>query len=224
MGMLEIKGVVATPPDIVFFDLDIQGVFSNSLYTVVFAFLLVTIFDTTGTMIGVAEQANLMKEGKLPRAKSALVADAMATTVGAMFGTSPSSAYIESSSGVAVGGRSGLTSLVVAILFLAALFFSPLVSAISSLSAITAPALIIVGCYMMEGLGKINWHNFDEAFPAFAVILTMPLTSSIATGIAIGFITYPIIKLVSGKGKDVHPIIYVFGVIFIIQMVFFPGH
>lgn len=224
MGMLQIKGVVSAPPEIVFFDLDIQGVFSNSLYTVVFAFLLVTIFDTTGTMIGVAEQANLMKEGKLPRAKSALIADAMATTVGATLGTSPSSAYIESSSGVAAGGRSGLTSLVVAVLFLAALFFSPLVSAISSLSAITAPALIIVGCYMMEGLGKINWHDFDEAFPAFAVILTMPLTSSIATGIAIGFITYPIIKLVSGKGKEVRPIIYVFGAIFVIQMVFFPGH
>lgn len=224
MGMLQIKGIVSAPPEIVFFDLDIQGVFSNSLYTVMFAFLLVTIFDTTGTMIGVAEQANLMEKGKLPRAKSALIADAAATTVGAMFGTSPSSAYIESSSGVAAGGRSGLTSLVVAILFLVALFFSPLVSAISSLSAITAPALIIVGCYMMEGLGKINWKDFDEAFPAFAVILTMPLTSSIATGIAIGFITYPIIKLVSGKGKEVHPIIYVFGVIFIIQMVFFPGH
>jgi len=190
----------------------------------VFAFLLVTIFDTTGTMVGVAEQAGLMKGGKLPRAKSALAADAIATTVGATLGTSPSSAYVESSSGVAAGGRSGLTAFVVAILFLIALFFSPLVSAISSLSAITAPALIIVGCYMMEGLAKINWKEFDEAFPAFAVILTMPLTGSIATGIAIGFITYPIIKLVSGKGKDVHPIIYLFGIIFVIQMAFFPGH
>jgi len=224
MGMLQMEGVVSTPPAIVFFDLDITGVFSNSLYTVVFAFLLVTIFDTTGTMVGVAEQAGLMKGGKLPRAKSALAADAIATTVGATLGTSPSSAYVESSSGVAAGGRSGLTAFVVAILFLIALFFSPLVSAISSLSAITAPALIIVGCYMMEGLAKINWKEFDEAFPAFAVILTMPLTGSIATGIAIGFITYPIIKLVSGKGKDVHPIIYLFGIIFVIQMAFFPGH
>ncbi|MEH6949651.1 NCS2 family permease [Bacillus sp. JJ634] len=223
-GMLQMEGVVSKPPAIVFFDLDITGVFSNSLYTVVFAFLLVTIFDTTGTMVGVAEQAGLMKDGKLPRAKSALAADAVATTVGATLGTSPSSAYVESSSGVAAGGRSGLTAFVVAILFLIALFFSPLVAAISSLSAITAPALIIVGCYMMEGLAKINWKEFDEAFPAFAVILTMPLTGSIATGIAIGFITYPIIKLVSGKGKDVHPIIYLFGIVFIIQMAFFPGH
>ena len=224
MGMLQIEGIASAPPNLVFFDLDMTGVFSNSLYAVVFSFLLVTIFDTTGTMIGVAEQAGLMKDGKLPRAKSALTADAVATTVGAALGTTPSSAYIESSSGVAAGGRSGLTAFVVAILFLAALFFSPLVSAISSLSAITAPALIIVGSYMMEGLAKINWNKFDEAFPAFAVILTMPLTSSIATGIAIGFITYPILKLVSGNGKKVQPILYVFGLIFLIQMVFFPGH
>ncbi|WP_102348122.1 NCS2 family permease [Bacillus sp. Marseille-P3661] len=224
MDMLHIEGIVSFPPPIVFFDLDIAGVFSNGLYTVVFAFLLVTLFDTTGTMIGVTEQAGLMKNGKLPRAKAALAADALATTVGATLGTSPSSAYIESSSGVAAGGRSGLTSLVVSVLFLIALFFSPLVSAISSLSAITAPALIIVGCYMMEGLAKINWKDFDDAFPAFAVILTMPLTASIATGIAMGFITYPIIKLLSGKGKTVHPIIYILGFIFIIQMVYFPGH
>lgn len=224
MDMLEITGVVSMPPTFVFFDIDLAGVFSNGLYTVVFAFLLVTIFDTTGTMIGVAEQAGLMKNGKLPRAKAALTADAVATTVGSTFGTSPSCAYIESSAGVAAGGRSGLTALVVAILFSISIFFFPLVSAISSLSAITAPALIIVGCYMMEGLAKIGWKKFDEAFPAFIVILMMPLSGSIATGIAIGFITYPLIKLVSGKGKEVKPIIYIFGVIFIIQMIFFPGH
>jgi adenine/guanine/hypoxanthine permease len=223
-GHLEISGIVSTPPPIVFFDIDIAGVFSHALYTVVFAFLLVTIFDTTGTLIGVAEQAGLMKDGKMKKAKSALTADAVATTVGSALGTSPSTAYIESSAGVAAGGRSGLTALVVAILFMVALFFSPLVSAISALPAITAPALIIVGCYMMEGLAKINWKNFDDAFPSFAIILTMPLTSSIATGIAIGFITYPVIKLVSGKGKEVHPILYIFGIIFAIQMVFFPAH
>ncbi|WP_078547834.1 NCS2 family permease [Litchfieldia alkalitelluris] len=224
MGLLEFDGIVAPPPSFVFFDLDIAGVFSHGLYTVVFAFLLVTIFDTTGTMIGVAEQAGLMKNGKFPRARYALMADAVATTVGSTLGTSPSSAYIESSTGVAVGGRSGLTALVVAFLFLVALFFSPFVSAISSLSAMTAPILIIVGCYMMEGLAKVDWKTFDEAFPAFAIILTMPLTSSIATGIAIGFITYPLMKLVSGKAKEVHPILYVFGFIFILQMVFFPAH
>lgn len=222
MGLLEIDGFVSLPPTPVFFDLDIGGVFTHSLYTVVFAYLLVTIFDTTGTMIGVAEQAGLMKDGKLPNAKAALTADAVATTVGATFGTTPSSAYIESSSGVAVGGRSGLTTLVVALLFLATLFFSPFVAAISSLAGITAPALIIVGSYMMVGLKEIDWTDFTDAFPTFAIVLTMPLTSSIATGIAIGFITYPFLKLVSGKGREVHPILYFFGIVFVIQMVFFP--
>ena len=223
-GQLTVTGVLSAPPAPVFFDMDIGGVFSNGLYTVVFAFLLVTLFDTTGTMIGVAEQAGFMKDGKMPRAKQALLADATATTVGSMFGTSPSTAYIESTSGVAAGGRTGLTSIVVAILFALSIFFTPIISVIAGLPAITSPVLIIVGCFMMEGLAKVNWKAFDEAFPAFAVILTMPFTSSIATGIAIGFITYPILKLVSGKGKEVHWILYVFGVIFLIQMVFFPTH
>src|SRR5699024_3860834 len=165
----------------VFFDLDIGGVFTNGLYTVVFAFLLVTIFDTTGTMVGVAEQAGFMKNGQVPRAKTALLADAPATTDGSMFGTGPSSAYVESTSGVAAGGRTGLTSIVVAGLFALSIFFAPIISAIANVPAITAPVLIIVGSFMMEGLSRIDWRTFDEAFPAFAIILTMPLTSSIAT-------------------------------------------
>ena len=183
-----------------------------------------TIFDTTGTLIGVTEQAGLTKDGKIPRAKKAFLGDAIATTVGSMFGTSPSTAYVESSTGVAAGGRTGLTATVVAILFAASIFFSPLISAISSVTAITAPVLIIVGCFMMEGLAKVNWKMFDDAFPAFAIILTMPLTSSISTGIAIGFITYPLMKLFSGKGKSVHPLIYIFGLIFLVQLIFFPTH
>lgn len=221
-GQLRLDGIISAPPAPVFFDMDIAGVFSNGLFTVVFAFLLVTLFDTTGTMIGVAEQAGFMKDGKLPRAKEALLSDATATTVGSMFGTSPSTAYIESSSGVAAGGRTGLTSIVVAILFILSIFFTPIISVISSVPAITSPVLIIVGCFMMEGLAKIDWRSFDEAFPTFAVILTMPFTSSIATGIAIGFITYPILKLASKKGKDVHWIIYLFGFIFLLQLIFFP--
>ncbi|WP_404451607.1 NCS2 family permease [Virgibacillus necropolis] len=223
-GQLDIVDYVSAPPAPVFFDMNIGGVFANSLYTVIFAFLLVTIFDTTGTMIGVAEQAGFMKDGKLPRAKSALLADATATTVGSMFGTSPSSAYIESTAGVTEGGRTGLTSLIVAILFALSIFFSPIIGAIADLPAMTAPVLIIVGSFMMEGLARINWRSFDEAFPAFAIILTMPLTSSIATGISIGFITYPLLKLISGKGKDVHWILYLFGIIFVLQMIFFPAH
>ncbi|GGB55919.1 guanine permease [Lentibacillus populi] len=223
-GQLKFDGVVSAPPVPVFFDMDVAGVFSNGLYTIVFAFLLVTIFDTTGTLIGVAEQAGFMKNGKLPRAKAALMADATATTIGSMFGTSPSTAYVESTSGVAAGGRTGLTSVVIAILFAISIFFTPIIGAIANLSAITAPVLIIVGCFMMEGLARIDWKTFDEAFPAFAIILTMPLTSSIATGISIGFITYPLLKLVSGKGKDVHWILYLFGIIFVLQMIFFPAH
>src|SRR5690625_2816055 len=223
-GQLEFTRVTSMPPAPGFFDLDMGGVFTDGLLTVVFAFLLVTIFDTTGTMIGVAEQAGFMKKGNMPRAKSALLADATATTVGSMFGTSPSTAYVESTSGVAAGGRTGLTSIVVAELFAFSIFFSPIVGAIADVPAITAPVLIIVGCFMMEGLARIDWKTFDESFPAFAIILTMPLTSSIATGISIGFITYPLLKLVSGKGKDVHWILYVFGIIFVLQMIFFPAH
>ena len=223
-SMLEINGVVSLPSMPVFWDLDIMGVFEQSLYTVIFAFLLVTIFDTTGTTIGVAEQAGLMKDGKLKNANAALQADAISTTVGATFGTTPTTAYIESTSGVQAGGRTGLTTLVVAILFIGTIFFTPIVETIAALPAITAPTLIIVGSFMMAGLERVKWKQFDEAFPAFIVILSMPLTSSIATGIALGFITYPLLKLFSGKGKEVHPLIYIFGIIFILQFIFFPGH
>ncbi|PSL44395.1 AGZA family xanthine/uracil permease-like MFS transporter [Salsuginibacillus halophilus] len=223
-GMLSFTGVVSAPPAFTLMAADVAGVFTHGLYMVVLAFLLVTIFDTTGTTIGVAEQAGLMKEGKLDKAKPALGADAAATTVGGMLGTSPTTAYIESSAGVASGGRSGLTGLVAAVLLLLTVFFSPLVSAIADLPAITAPVLIIVGSLMMEGLSRIDWKTFDEAFPAFLIILMMPLTSSIATGIAAGFIAYPAMKLVSGKGKQVPVILYVLALIFAVQMVFFPAH
>ncbi|WP_339145524.1 MULTISPECIES: NCS2 family permease [unclassified Sutcliffiella] len=226
LDMLNFNGIVDMPPAPQFIHLGeaLSGVVANGLYTVVFAFILVTIFDSTGTLVGVSEQGGFMKNGKLARTKPATLSDAFATTAGAALGTSPSCAYIESSAGVAAGGRTGLTSVVVAGLFLLSMFFSPVISVISGLPAITAPILIIVGCFMMEGLAKIEWKNFDEAFPAFAIILTMPLTSSIATGIAVGFITYPVMKAVTGKGKEVHPLIYLFAVIFLIQMVFFPAH
>ncbi|MGG0718422.1 NCS2 family permease [Robertmurraya massiliosenegalensis] len=197
-------------------------VFSHSLYAVVFSFLLVTIFDTTGTMVGVAQQAGLMKGNKLPQAKKALLADSIGTTVGSMFGTSPTTAYIESSAGVAAGGRTGLTSVTVGVLFILAAFFGPLVSAVSGLSAITAPALIIVGSLMMGSIAKIKWNELDEAFPAFLTILAMPLTSSIATGIALGFISYPLLKVAKGKWREVHPVIYVFAVLFFYQLVYLP--
>ncbi len=200
----------------------IGDVFSYGLYGVVFSFILVTLFDTTGTMVGVARQAGLMKGENLPRARQALLADSIATTAGAMVGTSPTSAFVESSAGVAAGGRTGLTSLTVAALFLLSSFFGPLVASISGVYAITSPALIIVGSLMIGAVKQIEWDDFDEAFPAFLVILTMPLTSSISTGIALGFITYPLIKLAKGKAGDVHPLLYLFAVLFIIQLVFLP--
>lgn len=200
----------------------IGDVIQYGLYSVVFSFLIVTLFDTTGTMIGVAQQAGLMKGKKFPKVRQALLADSIGTTVGAMFGTSPTSAYIESSSGVASGGRTGLTTLTVSGLFLLVLFFSPLVEAVASVSAITAPALIIVGSLMMGNIAKIDWGKIDEAFPAFLIILIMPLTSSIATGIAFGFIAYPIMKLAMRKIKDVHWLMWVFAVLFVYQLVFIP--
>jgi adenine/guanine/hypoxanthine permease len=200
----------------------IGDVISYGLYGVVFSFILVTLFDTTGTMVGVARQAGLMKGENLPRARQALLADSIATTAGAMIGTSPTSAFVESSAGVAAGGRTGLTTLTVAGLFLVSSFFGPLVASISGVAAITSPALIIVGSLMISAVKHIEWDDFDEAFPAFLVILTMPLTSSISTGIALGFITYPLIKVVKGKAREVHPLLYIFAVLFIIQLVFLP--
>lgn len=211
------EGLLVTNPIAAFGD-----VFEHFLFAVVFSFLLVTIFDTTGTMIGVAQQAGLMKGNSFPRARQALLADSVATTVGAMFGTSPTSAYIESSSGVAAGGRTGLTTLTVSALFIIAAFFGPLVSAVSGLSAITAPALIIVGSLMMGAISEINWKKIDEGFPAFLIILSMPLTSSIATGIALGFISYPLLKIAKGKWREVHPLVYIFAVLFFYQLAFIP--
>jgi adenine/guanine/hypoxanthine permease len=209
------EGLIVANPITAFGD-----VVQYSLYAVVFSFILVTIFDTTGTMIGVANQAKLMKNGKLPRARHALLSDSIATTIGAMFGTSPTTAYIESTSGVAAGGRTGLTTLTVSVLFILSAFFGPLVSAVSGISAITAPALIIVGSLMMGSISNIRWNDLDEAFPAFLTILAMPLTSSISTGIALGFISYPLLKLVRRKWSDVHPLVYVFAVLFFIQLAF----
>lgn len=202
----------------------VSDVVSYGLYGVVLSFLIVTMFDTTGTMIGVAKQAGLLKkDGSMPRARHALLADSVAATIGSMFGTSPTSAYVESSSGVAVGGRSGLTTLTVAILFMLAAFFGPFVSALSGVSAITAPALIIVGSLMIGVVKEIEWESFEESFPAFLIILTMPLTSSIATGIALGFISYPILKIVKGKWKQVPILLYIFALLFAYQLIFL-GH
>ncbi|MGM9985817.1 MAG: NCS2 family permease [Bacillaceae bacterium] len=225
-NQLSFNGVVSTPvmPEVYISNpIDaFQNIVEFGLYGIVFSFLLVTLFDTTGTFVGVATQAKLNKEdGTIPNASRSMIADSVATIVGSIFGTSPTTSYIESSAGVAAGGRTGLTAVVVAVLFALTAFFSPVIGAVSGVSAITAPALIIVGSLMISNVRHINWNDFEEIFPAFIVIVAMPLSSSISTGIACGFISYPILKIARGKFKEVHPLMYLFAVLFIIQMAFF---
>jgi adenine/guanine/hypoxanthine permease len=193
-------------------------VFTIQMLVVILTFLFVDFFDTAGTLVAVANQAGLMKENKLPRAGKALFADSAATVVGAVLGTSTTTSYIESSAGVAAGGRTGFASVVTAALFLLALFFSPLLGVVTA--AVTAPALIIVGVLMVSTLGKIEWDRFEIAVPAFLTIIAMPLTYSIATGIAIGFIFYPITMVVKGRAKEIHPIMYGLFIIFVLYFIF----
>ncbi|RLQ93061.1 NCS2 family permease [Falsibacillus albus] len=219
------KGITSVPhlPEgvLVYNPIDSIGdVIHYGLYSVIFSILLVMLFDTTGALLGIVKQAGLLKNGKLERGGSAFFADSIGTAVGAMFGTSPTAATVESSAGVGAGGKTGLTGVFVAALFLITAFFSPLVSSVSEVTAITAPSLIIVGSFMIKNISEINWQDFDEAFPAFLVIVSMPLTSSIANGIALGFISYPIMKLAKRKGKEVHPFVYIFAVLFLYQLVF----
>ncbi|WLR51088.1 NCS2 family permease [Bacillus tianshenii] len=193
-------------------------VFTLEMLVVILTFLFVDFFDTAGTLVGVANQAGLMKENKLPRAGKALFADSAATVAGAVLGTSTTTSYIESTAGVAAGGRTGFASIVTAGFFLLALLFSPLLGVITA--PVTAPALIIVGILMVSSLGSIDWKRFEIAVPAFLTIISMPLTYSIATGIAIGFIFYPITMITSGRTKEIHPIMYGLFVIFVLYFIF----
>ena len=197
---------------------DPASLFTAQFLVIVITFLFVDFFDTAGTLVAVANQAGLMKEGKLPRAGKALLSDSLATVTGAVFGTSTTTSYVESTAGVAAGARTGFASIVTGLLFLLALFFSPLLFVITS--EVTAPALIIVGVLMVSSLGGIEWSRFEIAVPAFFTIIIMPLSYSIATGIAVGFIFYPITMLLSGKRKEIHPIMYVLFVIFILYFIF----
>lgn len=197
---------------------DPSSLLTIQFLVIVLTFLFVDFFDTAGTLVAVANQAGLMKDNKLPRAGKALLSDSIATVGGAIFGTSTTTSYIESTSGVAAGARSGFASVVTGILFLVAILFYPLLSVITS--AVTAPALIIVGVLMVSALGQIEWNKFEIAVPAFLTMIAMPLGYSIATGIAIGFIFYPITMLVAGRRKEIHPIMYGLFVIFILYFIF----
>lgn len=185
---------------------------------IMFSFLFVDMFDTLGTLIGVANKANMLdKDGKLPRVKEALLADAIATSVGAVLGTSTTTTFVESSSGVAEGGRTGLASVVTGFLFLLSLFLAPVFTTIPSFA--TAPALIFVGFLMISAVVEINFTEMPESIPAYLCLLTMPLTYSISEGIAIGVISYVVINTVSGKGKKITPLMYVLAVLFVLKYI-----
>lgn len=192
--------------------------YSTQMLAVILTFLFVDFFDTAGTLVGVASQAGLMKDNKLPRAGKALLADSCATVTGAIFGTSTTTAYVESTAGVAAGARTGFAAIVVAGLFGLSLFFFPLLHVVTP--AVTAPALIIVGVLMVSSLGNIEWTRFEIAVPAFLTIVAMPLSYSIATGIAMGFIFYPITMIAKGRTKEIHPIMYFLAVIFVLYFIF----
>lgn len=219
LGIYLPTGIVSMPPSIapIFGKISFEGIFNFGFLSVLFAFLFVDIFDTVGTLVGVASKADMLDEkGNLPNASKPLLVDAIGTTVGALLGISTVTTYVESSAGVAEGGRTGLTSVVTGLLFLAALVFSPIFTSIPS--AATAPALIIVGLFMMEPVLKINFTDYSEAVPAFLTIILMPLTYSIADGIIFGMLSYVVLKMLSGKFKDISLTMYILVIVFIIRL------
>ena len=216
LGISDFKGVASMPPDpgAVMLQLDIPGALDIALVSVVFAFLFTDLFDTTGTLVGTAHRAGLLDEhGRLPRLKRALVADSTATVVGAAAGTSSVTSYIESAAGVRAGGRTGLTATVVAVLFLAALFLSPLAETIPTYA--TAPALLFVACMMAQGVAEVDWSDATEYAPAVVLAMTMPFTFSIVHGLAFGFIAYAAIKLLSGRFSQAEPAVLVLAALFV---------
>ncbi|MDI3521280.1 MAG: adenine/guanine/hypoxanthine permease [Anaerophaga sp.] len=209
------------PPSVepVAFKFEFSSIFTIDMLIVLFTFLFVDMFDTVGTLIGVASKADMIREdGSLPRAKQALFADAVGTTVGSLLGTSTVTTYVESASGVAEGGRTGLTSLTTAGMFLLALFLSPLFLMVPA--AATAPALIMVGSFMMSPILKINFDDYSESIPAFLTIIMMPLAYSIAEGIVFGMLSYVALKLLSGKTKDVSWVMYILALLFVLKFFF----
>jgi len=222
LGKITYTGLFGLPKIIepAAFRMDIRSALSLTCIPFVIVFLFMDMFDTVGTLVGVAEQAGFMRNNKLPRASRALVVDAAGTVVGACLGTSTITSYIESATGVAYGGRTGLTSITVGTLFVLALVFSPLIGMIGNYLPVTACALVIVGAMMMRNGRKIDWDDYSESLPAFLIAAGIPLTYSIADGLTLGFISYPIIKLISGRGKNVSWLMYVIAVILLAYFIF----
>ncbi|MDD4428214.1 MAG: NCS2 family permease [Paludibacter sp.] len=221
MGITQINGFVSVPPSIepIFFKFEFNQIFTFDMLIVVFTFLFVDIFDTLGTLVGVSTKAGMLdKDGKIPNAKKAFMADAIGTTTGAMLGTSTVTTYVESAAGVSEGGRTGMTALITALCFAAALFFSPVFLAIPG--AATAPALILVGLYMLGPIKELDFNDFSETIPAFICIIAMPLAYSIAEGITLGVLSYVVINLIAGNFKKLSIGMYILAVLFILKYIF----
>jgi len=228
-GILKYNGCWGLPDwhEHAFFKCDVKSVWkaADQLWPYVLIFLFMDMFDTVGTLIGVSEQAGLIHDNKLPRANRALLSDAVGTVAGACMGTSTVTSYIESAAGVEQGGRTGLTSVCTGFLFLLALFFTPLVKLVGAYPPITAPALVIVGSMMMKNVSKIDWEDYSECIPCFLIIIGIPLTFSIADGLALGLIAYPIIRLITGRVRGTHWLSYVVGAAFLARYIWvtLPG-
>lgn len=227
LGVSQFGGIMSMPPSIAptLLQLDVWGAIGFGIFHVILVMVLVEVFDATGTLIGVAKRAGLLKEGPAhtnPGLSRALMADSTAITVGSMLGTSSTTAYVESASGVQAGGRTGLTALVVAVLFLLAMFFAPLAGSVPAYA--TAPALLYVATLMVRELTELDWEDVTESAPAVLTALIMPLTYSIANGLAFGFISYAVIKLLTGKVSQVHAATWIVAALFVIKFAFFGGH
>ncbi|MBO9454512.1 NCS2 family permease [Paracoccus sp. R12_1] len=227
LGVSEFRGVMSMPPSIAptFLQMDLLGALHYGIFHVILVMVLVEVFDATGTLIGVAKRAGLLTEGPVHQNKGlsrALMADSTAITAGSLLGTSSTTAYVESASGVQAGGRTGLTALVVAGLFLLATFFAPLAGAVPAYA--TAPALLYVATLMVRELAEIKWDDVTETAPAVLTALAMPFTYSIATGLAFGFISYALIKLLTGRAREVHAATWIVAALFVVKFAFFGGH
>ena len=220
-GVSQFHGIVSMPPSIMptFLQLDIVGALHGGLIHIILVFVLVEVFDATGTLIGVAKRAKLIEEGKPNRLSRALLADSAAIVAGSLMGTSSTTAYVESASGVQAGGRTGLTAVTIAVLFIAALFFSPLAASVPAYA--TAPALLYVAGLMMRELTEIEWDDLTEAAPAALTALAMPFTYSIANGLAFGFISYVVLKVCTGRWKTLHLATQIVAALFIVRFAFF---
>ncbi|NTJ61730.1 NCS2 family permease [Agrobacterium rhizogenes] len=220
-GVSQFHGIVSAPPSIMptFLQLDIVGALHGGLVHIILVFVLVEVFDATGTLIGIAKRANLIQEGKPNRLSRALLADSAAIVAGSLMGTSSTTAFVESASGVQAGGRTGLTALTIAALFIAALFFSPLAASVPAFA--TAPALLYVAGLMMRELTEIEWDDLTEAAPAAITALAMPFTYSIANGLAFGFITYVAVKVFTGRWSMLHPATQIVAALFVVRFAFF---